>query len=107
MEEKLKYEEEKNKRKNFIDEIKLTLEAEYNAPLKPESVEQVDRSLIKEKFKKCMEVFQSKNNMKQEEIIQMLLDNINERRNINPATKEEHNVLEEILYDILEEGKER
>ena len=107
MEEKLKYEEEKNKRQDFLDEIKLTLEAEYNAPLKPEKVEQVDRKLIKEKFKKCIDKFQSNSDMKFDEIINFLIDKINKGRLVNPEAKAEQDVLEEILCDMLgQEEKE-
>lgn len=107
MEEKLKYDEEKNKRQAFLDEIKLTLEAEYNAPLKSEKVEQVDKKLIKEKFKKCIEKFQSNSAMSFDEIINFLLNKINKGRLVNPEAKAEHDVLEEILCDMLgQEEKE-
>lgn len=106
MEEELKYDEEKNKRQCFLDEIKLTLEAEYNAPLKPEFVEQVDKKMVKEKFKKIIDKFKENSNMTYEEIIQFLLDKINGGRKVNPAAKAEHDVLEEILCDILEEDRE-
>lgn len=101
MEESIKYEEDRNKRQAFLDEIRLTLEAEYNAPLKPEFVEQVDRKLVKEKFQKCIDKFQSNSNMTFEEIIQYLLDRIKEGRGVNPKAKGEHDVLEEILCDML------
>lgn len=105
-EEKLEYNEEKNKRQLFLDEIKLTLEAEYNAPLKPEFVEQVDRKLIKEKFQQCIDKFYLNSDMTYEEIIKYLLDRINEGRRINPNAKGEHDVLEEILYDMLGQEEE-
>lgn len=106
-EENLKYDEEKNKRQLFLDEIKLTLEAEYNAPLKPEKVEQVDKDLIKEKIKKCIDEFQSNSDMSFEEIIHFLLYKINKGRLVNPGAKAEHDVLEEILYDMFgQEEKE-
>ena len=98
-------EEEKSKRQLFVEEIRLSLEAEYNAPLKPEYVEQVDRKIIKEKLKKSIERFQSNSNMSYKEIIQYLIDKINESRGVNPNAKGEHDVLEEVLKDMLEEGK--
>ena len=105
MEEEIKYEEDRNKRQAFLDEIKLTLEAEYNAPLKPEKVEQVDKDLIREKFKKCIEKFQSNSDMKFDEIIKFLLDKINKGRVVNPEAKAEHDVLKEILCDMLGQEK--
>ena len=107
MEEKLKYDEEKNKRQAFLDEIKLTLEAEYNAPLKPEQVEQVDKKLVKEKIQKVIDKFQTNNNMTYEEIIKYLLDRIKERRGVNPNSETELDVLEEILCDMLEPEEEK
>ena len=108
MEENIfQYNEEKNKRQRFLEEIKLTLEAEYNAPLKPEFVEQVDREALKEKFQKCINKFKLNNNMTYEEIIQYLLDKIKEGRGVNPNSESEHDVLEEILCDMLrQEEKE-
>lgn len=99
-------EEEKKKRQLFLEEIKLTLEAEYNAPLKPNSVEQVDRKTIKEKFSKSIYKFQKNSTMTYDEIIKYLLERINQTRKTNPASKEEHDVLEEILYDMLGQEEE-
>ena len=96
-------EEEKTKRQLFLEEIKLTLEAEYNAPLKPKFVEQVDRKAVKEKIQKCIYKFQENSKMTYKEIIQYLLDRLNEAKGVNLNAKGEHDVLEEILYDMLEE----
>ena len=105
MEENL--DEEKTKRQLFLEEIKLTLEAEYNAPLKPEKVEQIDREAIKEKFQKNINQFKSNSNMTYKEIIEYLLDRIKEDRGVNPNSESEHGVLEEILCDMLgQEEKE-
>lgn len=101
MEKNLNYKEEFSKRQQFLEEIKLTLEAEYNAPLKPEFAEDVDRDVVKKKFIKCIEKFKRNSNMTDEEILQMILKRVNDDRVINPKAKGEHDVLEEIAFDIL------
>lgn len=100
--ETLDFDEERDKRNNFLKEIKLSLEQEYNAPQKPKFVEQVGRKLVKEKFQRCIKKFQANSNMTFKEVIQYLLDRVNEGRGINANSKGEYDVLEEVLYDMLD-----
>ena len=100
------FDEKSEKRRNFLKEIKLSLEEEYNAPQKPDLVEQVDKKIIKAKLAKSISSFKEKSGMTFEEIVQYLLDRINEYRRINPNSKEEYDVLEEVLYDMTETEKD-
>lgn len=100
------FDEGRENRRIFLKEIKLSLEQEYNAPQKPDLVEQVDKKIIKAKLEKSISSFKEKSGMTFEEIVQYLLDRINEDRRINPNSKEEYNVLEEVLYDMTETEKD-
>ena len=104
MEEKLKYDEEKNKRQAFLDKIKLTLEAEYNAPLKPEQVEQVDKKLVKETKQKNVKFLGF---CEKEELTKMIADPdvISNQVEWQKAIKE-HAAIEEVVAnseEIIEE----
>ncbi|MGN1301820.1 MAG: hypothetical protein ACI4U9_04800 [Clostridia bacterium] len=104
--QEIDFNEDREKRRNFMKEIKLSLEQEYNAPQKPAIPEKVDRKMLKTKLKTIIDSFKEKNNMTFEEIIKYILDRINEDRKINPNAKGEYEVLEEVLYDMTESEKE-
>lgn len=98
--------DEKSERQKFLQEIELAVEQEYNAPGKPELVENTDRKVIAEKLQKLINDFSAKTNTSKKENINYLLDKLNEKRRVSPSAKEEFDVIEEVLYGILEELEE-
>lgn len=98
--------DEKAKRQKFLQEIELAVEQEYNAPGKPELVENTDRKMITGKLQELINNFSAKTNTSKTENINYLLGKLNEKRRVSPSAKEEFDVIEEVLYGILEELEE-
>lgn len=97
--------DEKAKRQKFLQEIELAVEEEYNATGKPEFVENADREMITEKLQKLINDFSAKTNTSKTENINYLLGKLNEKRRVSPSARKEFNVIEEVLYGILEENE--
>ena len=83
------------------------MEQEYNAPHKPESARDVDRKMISKKLKILIDNYCKQNKVSFEEIIKHLLKENNEDRGINPNAKDEHDLIEDILYDMLGQEEEK
>lgn len=96
--------DEKLERQQFLQAISLTVETEYNMPGKPESAENIDRGKKKE-LERIIEDFCAKTNSAKTANINYLLQKLNEKRGVNPESKEEFNVIEEVLYSILNESE--
>ncbi len=97
--------DKKRERENFLREIELSVEQEYNMPGKPEFAEKTDRNIIKEKLEKVINKFCTQNHSSEVDSINYVLEMINEKRGVSPKSNEEFNLIEEVLYSILEENK--
>ena len=97
--------DKKMQRQLFLQEIELSVEQEYNAPGKPELVENTNKEAIKQKLEKIIGEFCTRTNSSKTDNIKYLLERINEKRGVNPSSKEEFNVIEEVLYNILAENE--
>ena len=97
--------DEKLERQQFLQAISLTVETEYNMPGKPESAENIDRGKIKKELERIIEDFCAKTNSAKTANINYLLQKLNEKRGVKPESKEEFNVIEEVLYSILNESE--
>ena len=98
-------EDDKKARTNFVRELKVHVEGLYGGEDKP-SIENIDREKLIKDFKEKIENFSKNNNISKEILINFVLDMINEVRNVNPGSKEQYNLIEESLYDILLEGQD-
>ena len=90
-------------REQFLLELKLGVEEEYNAPGKPEDIKNADRNIIKNKVKTLITSFCKKHNATFQDIKEYILSSNNETRGVNPSLKEEYDLIEEILNYISEE----
>lgn len=102
----LEFEEDKMKRQEFLDLIKLSLEQEYNAPQKQANPEQVDKRMLEAKFKKIINQFLHKNKMSYSEAINFLLSKLEVSRKVSPENKGEYDVLEEVLSNMNNSEKD-
>lgn len=90
-------------RQTFLNLIKLNLEAEYNAPGKPESARDVDKDKIKAKFSEMIDKYIKTHNLSKEDLINKMIMSIDESREVNPKSVEEQDTLQEILSEILDD----
>ncbi len=92
--------EQKIRREQFIKELKLGVEQEYNVPNKPINAKDVDIKEVSQKIQSLIDNFCKQNQVCFEEIKESILKNLKECSEINPKSMDEYNLIKNILNYI-------
>lgn len=92
-------------KEEFVKGLRVHVEGLFGGENKP-SIEDVNKEDVIREFKERIEKFSQQNGLAKEVVINFALDIINQVRKINPESKEQYNLIEESLYEVLYEGQD-